>query len=186
MAGRIGVGLHLPIWAGARAATLVALACLAACATQHAYVDRGAAPASGTMRPYEVGGVWYYPREQLRYNEVGLASWYGYGDGYGCRATADGEQMDPSALTAAHKTLPLPSIVEVTNLENGRKVRVRVNDRGPFVAGRVIDLSPAAAEKLGIVGKGSAKVRVKYIGPAEPRSGFSPAAWRPFAHGGCG
>ena len=138
------------------------------------------------MRPYEVGGRWYYPAAQPHYDEVGLASWYGYGDG--CRATADGEAMDPGALTAAHKTLPLPSIVEVTNLENGRKARVRVNDRGPFVAGRIIDLSPGAAQKLGIYGKGSARVRVKYIGPAEPKSPISPAAWRPFGggHGGCG
>jgi rare lipoprotein A len=105
------------------------------------------------------------------------------GDGYGCRATADGEQMDPQALTAAHKTLPLPSIVEVTNLENGKKVRVRVNDRGPFVAGRIIDLSPAAAQKLGI--RGSAKVRVRYIGPADPKASLTPAAWRPLGHGGC-
>jgi rare lipoprotein A len=117
---------------------------------------------------------------------VGLASWYGHGDGYGCRATADGEQMDPDALTAAHRTLPLPSIAEVTNLENGKKARVRINDRGPFVAGRIIDLSPAAAEKLGIYGRGSAKVRVKYIGPADMKASFSPAAWRPFGHRDCG
>ncbi len=170
--------------AGARVFVLAGFACLAACATQRP--ERSAAPTSGTMRPYEVGGVWYYPAKQPRYDEVGLASWYGYGDGYGCRATADGEQMDPQALTAAHKTLPLPSIVEVTNLENGKKARVRVNDRGPFVEGRIIDLSPAAAQKLGIYGRSSARVRVKYIGPAEPKSGFSPAAWRPFAHAGCG
>jgi rare lipoprotein A len=180
--------LH-PIKAGARVLVVAAFACLAACATQRPFAALGPAPAppahAGTMRPYEVGGVWYYPAQQPHYNEVGLASWYGYGDGYGCRATASGEQMDPAALTAAHKTLPLPSIVEVTNLASGKKVRVRINDRGPFVAGRIIDLSPAAAEKLGIYGKGSAKVRVKYIGPAEPKSGFTPAAWRPFSHGGC-
>ena len=173
---------------GARALGLAALACLAACATQHPLETHTAAQVPGTMRPYEVGGHWYYPAEQPHYNEVGLASWYGYGDGYGCHATADGEQMDPGALTAAHRTLPLPSIVEVTNLENGRKARVRVNDRGPFVPGRIIDLSRAAAEKLGIYGKGSARVRVKYIGPADPKASFTPAAWRPFGggRGGCG
>ena len=82
--------------------------------------------------------------------------------------------MDPAALTAAHKTLPLPSIVEVTNLENGKKVRVRVNDRGPFVAGRIIDLSPAAAENARHLCAGSAKVRVKYIGPADPKATAQP------------
>ena len=119
--------------------------------------------ATGTMKPYEVG----------------LASWYGDGDGYGCRVTADGEMMDPGALTAAHKTLPLPSMVDVTNLETGKRITVRVNDRGPFVAGRIIDLSRAAAETLGIYGKGTAKVRVKYLGPAGPKE----ASWQPAAFG---
>jgi rare lipoprotein A len=186
------LGLALQVhWirAGARALVLAGFACLAACATQHPLETHTATRVPGTMRPYEVAGRWYYPAKQPHYNEVGLASWYGYGDGYGCRATADGEQMDPNALTAAHKTLPLPSMVEVTNLENGKKARVRVNDRGPFVAGRIIDLSPAAAEKLGIYAHGSARVRVKYIGPADPvEARASPAAWRPFGggRGGCG
>jgi len=174
------------IKAGPRALALAALASLAACATQHPLETHTAAPLPATMRPYEVAGRWYYPAEQPHYNEVGLASWYGHGDGYGCRATANGEPMDPDALTAAHRTLPLPSIAKVTNLENGRKARVRINDRGPFVAGRIIDLSPAAAEKLGIYGKGSAKVRVRYIGPADTKASFSPAAWRPFGHRDCG
>jgi rare lipoprotein A len=176
------------IKAGARALARIwvlgAFACLAACATQHPLETHTATPLPGAMRPYEVGGHWYYPAEQPHYSEVGLASWYGYGDGYGCRATADGEQMDPDALTAAHRTLPLPSTVEVTNLENGKKARVRVNDRGPFVQGRIIDLSPAAAEKLGVYAHGSARVRVKYIGPADPAEArASPAAWRPFGGG---
>jgi rare lipoprotein A len=92
--------------------------------------------------------------------------------------------MDPAALTAAHKTLPLPSLVEVTNLETGKRITVRVNDRGPFVAGRIIDLSRAAAERLGIYGRGTAKVRVKYLGPAGPND----ARWQPaaFGRGTCG
>ena len=94
-------------------------------------------------------------------------------------ASADGEMMDPGALTAAHKTLPLPSIVEVTNLETGKSIQVRVNDRGPFVAGRIIDLSRAAAEKLGVFGHGTAKVRVRYVGPAGPKD----ARWQPAAFG---
>jgi rare lipoprotein A len=136
-------------------------------------------PIPGTMRPYQVGGHWYYPTQQPHYNEVGLASWYG--DGYGCRTTADGEALDPHALAGAHKTLPLPSIVEVTNLETGKKIRVRLNDRGPFVAGRIIDLTHAAADRLGIYGQGVAKVRVKYIGPAGPNE--ADANWRPISFG---
>ena len=134
---------------------------------------------SGTMKPYRVEGRWYYPAPQPHYNEVGYASWYG--DGYGCRVTADGEAMDPHALTAAHKTLPLPSMVEVTNLESGRKIMVRVNDRGPFAANRIIDLSHAAADRLGIYGKGTAKVRVKYVGPAAPKG--AEATWQPISFG---
>ena len=152
---------------------------LTACVSMPRPLPLATPHATGTMKPYEVGGHWYYPAEQPHYNEVGLASWYGYGDGYGCRVTADGEMMDPGALTAAHKTLPLPSMVEVTNLETGKKITVRVNDRGPFVAGRIIDLSRAAAEKLGIYDHGTAKVRVKYLGPAGPKE----ARWQPAAFG---
>jgi rare lipoprotein A len=166
---------------GLRAAFLAASALLlAACVSMPRAVPDHAAPSvPGTMKPYRVEGHWYYPAPQPHYNEVGYASWYG--DGYGCRVTADGEAMDPHALTAAHKTLPLPSMVEVTNLDNGRKIRVRVNDRGPFAANRIIDLSHAAADKLGIYGKGTAKVRVKYIGPADPKS--DEAVWRPISFG---
>lgn len=114
--------------------------------------------------PYQVDGRWYVPAEQPDYDEVGMASWYG--DAFHAKATANGELFDMTSLSAAHKTLPLPSIVEVTNLSNGRRVRVRVNDRGPFVDGRIIDLSRAAASELGFAGQGLARVRVRYIGPA--------------------
>lgn len=114
--------------------------------------------------PYQVDGRWYVPAEQPDYDEVGMASWYG--DAFHAKATANGELFDMTALTAAHKTLPLPSIVEVTNLGNGRRIRVRVNDRGPFVDGRILDLSRAAAAELGFAGQGLARVRVRYIGPA--------------------
>lgn len=167
---------------GLRAACLIAAAMLlTACVSAPRLLPLRAAesPVPGTMKPYQVAGHWYYPAEQPHYNEVGLASWYG--DGYGCRTTADGEAMDPHALAAAHKTLPLPSIVEVTNLETGRKIRVRVNDRGPFVPGRIIDLTHAAADKLGVYGKGTAKVRVKYIGPAEAKD--AQPVWRPVSFG---
>ena len=97
---------------------------------------------SGTMRPYQIRGRWYHPAEQPDYEETGLASWYG--DQFHGRPTATGERFDMNALTAAHKTLPLPGLVEVTNLANGRRIVVRVNDRGPFVDGRIIDLSRGA------------------------------------------
>ncbi|CAN7344485.1 septal ring lytic transglycosylase RlpA family protein [Phenylobacterium sp. LjRoot219] len=143
----------------------VAAGSLAACAT----VDRTppAKPsASGYKvgKPYQVGGVWYVPREQPDYDKVGMASWYG--DAFHLKSTANGEIFDMNALTAAHTTLPLPSIVEVTNLANGRKLRVRVNDRGPFVDNRIIDLSRESARQLGLERQGVARVRVRYVGPA--------------------
>ncbi|HEY9216578.1 MAG TPA: septal ring lytic transglycosylase RlpA family protein, partial [Phenylobacterium sp.] len=115
-------------------------------------------------QPYQVGGIWYVPREQPDYQEEGIASWYG--PGFHQKATANGEIFDQALVSAAHTTLPLPSLVEVTNLENGRKLEVRVNDRGPFVGGRVIDLSQEAARRLGFEGKGTARVRVRYLGRA--------------------
>jgi rare lipoprotein A len=115
--------------------------------------------------PYKIDGVWYVPSEQPDYDEVGVASWYG--DDFHEKLTANGETFDMNALSAAHKTLPMPSIVEVTNLDNGKKLRVRVNDRGPFVGDRLIDMSHAAAVSLGFGPKGLARVRVRYIGPAK-------------------
>jgi len=123
---------------------------------------------SGTMRPYQIRGRWYHPQEQPNYDEVGQASWYG-GYHHG-RPTSTGERFDMNALTAAHKTLPLPSLVEVTNRANGRRVILRVNDRGPFVDGRIIDLSRGAAEELGLLRQGVGEVRVRYVGRA-PRQG---------------
>ncbi len=123
---------------------------------------------SGTMRPYQVRGRWYTPKEQPDYEEVGMASWYG--DAFNGRPTSSGERFDMHQLTAAHKTLPLPGLVEVTNLENGRRLVVRVNDRGPFVDSRIIDLSREAAQELGMLSQGVGRVRVRYLGRA-PRQG---------------
>jgi rare lipoprotein A len=123
---------------------------------------------SGSMRPYQIKGRWYRPAEQPNYDEVGLASWYGAQ--HNGRPTSTGERFDMTALTAAHKTLPLPSLVEVTNRANGRRVILRVNDRGPFVDSRIIDLSRAAAEELGLLSQGVGEVRVRYVGRA-PRAG---------------
>jgi rare lipoprotein A len=125
--------------------------------------------AQGTMRPYQIGGHWYYPAQQPHYQATGYASWYGEAEN--CRHTADGEVMDAQAVSGAHKTLPLPSVVEVQDLDNGRRIEVRINDRGPFVEGRIIDLSVAAAKKLGFYGKGLAHVRVRYLRPATPQPG---------------
>ncbi len=119
---------------------------------------------AANLRPYEVRGHRYDPRVVSHYDERGLASWYTYPKG--TSRTATGEPFDGSKLTAAHKTLPLPCLVKVTNLDNGKSVTVRVNDRGPFAPGRIIDLSPAAANKLGFRQKGLARVRVKFLGPA--------------------
>ena len=113
--------------------------------------------------PYQVAGVWYHPKEDPSYNETGIASWYGHP--FHGKATANGETYDMNELTAAHKTLPMPVMVRVTNLENGRSVVLRVNDRGPFVNGRIIDVSRRGAQLLGFEGKGTAAVRVEIISP---------------------
>ena len=149
---------------------------LAACSTFGGGRGGGAIPVvndpapivSGTLRPYQVRGRWYTPKEQPNYEEVGMASWYG--DQFNGRPTSTGERFNMHELTAAHKTLPLPGLVEVTNLDNGRRVVVRINDRGPFVDGRIIDLSRGAAQELGMISQGVGRVRVRYLGQA-PRLG---------------
>ena len=178
------------LWRGLRLASLVALvaASLVACATPKPRLDtridnkrhvasspRGpmvspsGKPLRGTEKPYQIRGIWYYPQADPDYDIKGVGSWYG--EQFHNRSTANGEIFDMDALSAAHKTLPLPSLVEVTNLDNGRKMVVRVNDRGPFVGDRVIDLSRAAADKLGYRRQGVARGRVRYIGPA-PKTAF--------------
>lgn len=111
--------------------------------------------------PYQVAGLWYYPAEDFGYREEGIASWYG--PNFHGKRTANGEVYDMDAMTAAHKTLPIPSVVEVTNLENGRSIKLRINDRGPFVEGRIIDLSRRAAERLDVIRSGTARVRVVLV-----------------------
>lgn len=118
-------------------------------------------------KPYQIDNVWYYPAEDWDYNETGIASWYG--PGFHGKNTANGEKYNQNDLTAAHRTLPMPSIVEVTNLENGRSVRVRVNDRGPYARGRIIDLSKRGADLLGVSGPGTAKVRVRLVADESQR-----------------
>ncbi|HZT88056.1 MAG TPA: septal ring lytic transglycosylase RlpA family protein [Stellaceae bacterium] len=151
----------------ARLLPLAATALLAACGGPAGYNGS----ASGSLRsgighytvgrPYEVKGVWYYPHVDYHYDETGVASWYG--EQFNGRLTANGEIFDLNQLTAAHRTLPLPSVVEVTNLDNGRTMRLRVNDRGPFADGRILDVSRRAAQLLGFEGAGTARVRVRIL-----------------------
>ncbi len=141
------------------------MAGLAACAGRSP-APSAAGRGQGTYKvgdPYEIDGVWYYPHEDWSYDKTGIASWYG--EDFHGKYTANGEIFDLNALTAAHKTLPMPSIVQVTNLENGRSIQLRVNDRGPYVAGRIIDVSRRAAQLLGFEAQGTAKVEVKILVP---------------------
>ena len=115
--------------------------------------------------PYDVGGKQYVPADDPMYDDVGYASWYG--PEMAGRQTANGEYFNPTGISTAHKTLPLPSYVEVTRLDTGQTILVRVNDRGPFAGDRVIDLSEGAARQLGIVDQGSVGVRVRRVTPPE-------------------
>src|SRR5258708_24531206 len=147
---------------------LVLALALAACSgTRHA---SNAGASAGDTRgrgiykvgnPYQIDGAWYYPAEDWNYEETGIASWYG--EAFHGKDTANGESFDLNAITAAHRTLPLPTLVQVTHLENGRSIQVRVNDRGPYARGRIIDLSRRSAQLLGFEGQGTAKVRVKIL-----------------------
>ena len=111
--------------------------------------------------PYQIQGVWYYPKVDYDYEETGIASWYG--PGFDGKLTANGELYDMNELSAAHRTLPLPSFVRVTNLQNGRSLVLRVNDRGPFAHGRILDASRRAAQLLGFQTNGTARVRVQVL-----------------------
>ena len=148
----------------------VALAlAMSACGGRHK-IDRdiyGAGP-GGSYRignPYSINGVTYYPAEDPGYSAIGTASWYGRE--FGGNSTANGERFDPRRLTAAHTTLPMPVLVRVTNLENNKSCVLRINDRGPFITGRILDVSEAAAEELGFHSQGTARVRVDYVGRAD-------------------
>lgn len=118
-------------------------------------------------RPYQILGTWYYPAENFKYEETGVSSWYG--PKFHGKKTANGETYDMNALTAAHRTLPLPSVVRVINLKNGRSLNLRVNDRGPFARGRIIDVSRRAAQLLGFQRAGTARVRVEIVADESQR-----------------
>jgi len=121
--------------------------------------DQGVARKVG--KPYKIAGVWYYPKEEENYDEIGLASWYG--EDFHGKKTANGEYFNMNALTAAHKTLPLPTFVKVTNVTNGRSILLRVNDRGPFVGDRILDVSRRAAQLLGFQKQGVTRVRIQAV-----------------------
>jgi rare lipoprotein A len=114
--------------------------------------------------PYQIKGLWFHPREEPTYDRQGIASWYG-ADFHG-RKTANGEVYDMNALTAAHPTLPIPSYAYVTNLATGRRLLVRINDRGPYAHDRIIDMSRQSGTLLGFHQQGTTQVRVTYAGPA--------------------
>ncbi len=152
----------------ARAVTVCALFVLAACSStpgpRTASAGGSANASQGYYkvgRPYEINGVTYTPAWDPNYDETGIASWYA-GEFTG-EPTANGELYDPNQLTAAHRTLPLPSLVRVTNLDNGRALIVRINDRGPYAQNRIIDMSRRSAQLLGFEQKGTAKVRVEVL-----------------------
>jgi rare lipoprotein A len=142
---------------------------IATCATPD-YSPPPAKPTPRHPKPYRVFGTWYQPIPNARgFEQTGVASWYGK-DFHG-RKTSNGEVYDMYGMTAAHKTLPLGTFVRVRNLENGKSVDVRVNDRGPFARGRIIDLSYSAAKRIGMVGPGTARVNVVALGAPLPKTG---------------
>lgn len=138
--------------------TLISVVALAGCASEDASKAR-----FRVGKPYAINGKTYYPQESYTQEQTGIASWYG--PGFHGKKTASGERFDQNELTAAHPTLQMPSLVRVTNLDNGRTIVVRVNDRGPFHANRVMDVSKGAAKLLGMLGTGTAKVKLQVLGP---------------------
>jgi len=133
---------------------------------------------AGHPKPYKVFGKWYQPLPDSKgFRQRGIASWYGRD--FNGKKTSNGETYNMYAMTAAHKTLPLGTFVRVHNLENNRRIEVRINDRGPFVRGRIIDLSYAAARELGVVGPGTARVEVIALATPAPAAGATPRSYKP-------
>ena len=140
---------------------------LAATAAKSVIGDKDQSSGRGIYKigePYQIGGIWYYPAEDYSYDETGIASWYG--EQFHGRYTANGEIFDKDSISAAHPTLPLPSYARVTNIANHKSIIVRVNDRGPYARGRLIDVSVRTAKLLGFYGNGTTNVKVEYVGQA--------------------
>jgi rare lipoprotein A len=135
------------------------VAAIAGCSS----VDSSHRTSKPSPRPYKVAGKWYQPQSHAHgFQQKGIASWYG--KKFHGRKTSNGETYDMYGISAAHKTLPFNTVVRVHNLDNGKKIDVRINDRGPFVRGRIIDLSYGAAQKVGLVGPGTARVKIVALG----------------------
>ena len=150
--------------------TLLILLFLTSCTpTLHSRLskdDKGNTHYKGSYKigqSYEKKGVEYVPKKVIQYNQVGFASWYGRKDGFHGRKTANGEKYNSAMLTAAHPTLPMPSLVKVTNIKNQKSLIVMINDRGPFSKKRIIDVSERSADILGFKRQGVAKVHVEYL-----------------------
>jgi len=155
--------------------------------TAFAYVSCGSGYDGYQTRSYQIRGVHYQPYsvdEALSYNETGIASWYDESKYFGLVRgnTSLGEKVMPMAISGAHKTLPLPCRVKVTNLENGKTLKMRLNDRGPFIAGRIIDVTPRAAAKLGFKEKGLVQVRVEVlsVGDGKYKKKAKGSGWWPW------
>lgn len=149
------------------AAAITASLMLTGCGAMHGKQESGNYQGELKIgKPYNIDGRTYYPEHDPNYTEEGMASWYG--PGFHGRSTANGERFDQHEMTAAHRTLPMPSLVKVTNMENGKSAIVKVNDRGPFKKDRIIDLSKSAADAIGMTATGTAKVRVEYL-PTETK-----------------
>jgi rare lipoprotein A len=155
-------GMALNLERSARFCLMVALlAVVTACGSRNhgpAVAQRGFYKVGN---PYTIDGVTYVPAEEFRHSETGIASWYG--PGFHGKNTANGEVYDQSDHTAAHRTLQMPCVLRVTNLDTGQSTIVRVNDRGPYARSRILDVSRAAAEELGMVGRGTARIRIDQL-----------------------
>lgn len=149
--------------------TLVSVLFLTACAGPREYEGpyTSRTPTVGKFakraynKPYTIKGTRYHPQKHYEYRAIGVASYYGGRDVFHGRKTSNGETFDMNGLTAAHKTLPIPSVIRVTNLKNGRSMKLKVNDRGPFIKGRILDVSMRAAKMLGFYKDGLARVKVE-------------------------
>ncbi len=141
---------------------VIAVVAIAGCSS----VDTSHRTSEPSPRPYKVAGKWYQPRSHAHgFQQKGIASWYG--KKFHGRKTSNGETYDMYGVSAAHKTLPFNTVVRVHNLDNGKKIDVRINDRGPFIRGRIIDLSYGAAKTIGLVGPGTARVKIVALGAVD-------------------
>jgi len=152
----------------------LALVALAGCTSKTP--SQGASAGYKVGKPYQIAGVWYYPNVDYEYDETGIASWYG--PGFHGKRTASGEVYDQNGLTAAHRTLPMPSLVRVTNLVNGRQLTLEVNDRGPFAHGRILDVSRRAAQLLDFERTGTARVRVEIMAEESRQMAYNAGAYK--------